>query len=417
MICHLVFGQDGVAVKPDDYAASIKINYVRSWTATAPEVNPSTLVTRPLLDVKQATTYIDGLGRPVQSVIKQGAFESEGTLQDLVMPVYFDEYGRESRGFLPFSSRQIGTVIGSTSDGSFKINPFAQQNIFYSDPNGVLKGQGETHFYSKTDLEQSPLLRPVAALGPGKNWVGNVTDPVKRGTQYKYWFNTETDEVRIWEVTNATNAESFGAYYSNDIYAAATVSEDRLQVPVNANGDYVTYMGNAEGGVNFEYAVTDMTPTPTMTTNVITEGAPIVITGDKDPFGSPATTGATTVTTPAINSATAPTVSLSYSDLTEYQNTFTVTNNSTGTNVMPRVTGTGSATGTATGLAPGGTISVTTTHRAGQVGDGYNFRLTVTPTVSTPTVAPTAAAVANQLRIVEGQSRSLKHNISLPYSN
>jgi hypothetical protein len=49
-----------------------------------------------------------------------------------------------------------------------------------------------------------------------------------------------------------------------------------------------------------------------------------------------------------------------------------------------------------------------------QVGDGYNFTLAVTPTISTPTIAPTPTAVASQLRIAEGQSMYLKHNVLFP---
>ena len=47
-----------------------QINYVRIWDATSPQTDPNVLMTKPLRDVKQTTQYIDGLGRPIQTVIK-----------------------------------------------------------------------------------------------------------------------------------------------------------------------------------------------------------------------------------------------------------------------------------------------------------------------------------------------------------
>jgi RHS repeat-associated protein len=197
----------------------------------------------------------------------------------------------------------------------------------------------------------------------------------------------------------------------------AVVSEDRLLVPVNANGDYNTYTSNIggvdQGPLGFSFATTDLTPTPTTTANVITPGTPVVLNGERNASTDPvARTATTTVTTGAVNSATPPTVSLMYSDQGVYPNTFTVRDNSSGTNVITPVSGTGGRTTTATNFVSGGTFSVTTTNNVGQMGDGYNFTLTVTPTVSTPTTVPTPAAVAGQWRI-KATSRSLKNNVSL----
>jgi RHS repeat-associated protein len=196
----------------------------------------------------------------------------------------------------------------------------------------------------------------------------------------------------------------------------ATVSEGSLLVPTNANGDYNTYSG--EGIQNFNYMTSNLTPTPTTMTNVITNGTPVVIEGERMANGPNATPMAkvptTTLTTPSITSATAPGVNLTYSDQAGLPNTFTVTNNSTGARIGRQVSGTGSITTTATGFVSGGTISVTTTEQLQQRGDGYNWTLTVTPTISTPTIVPTPAAVNNQLRIVQGKSRSLLNNVALP---
>src|SRR6185503_18206681 len=145
---------------PSNYPSDIKINYVRTWEATAPESNPNILASRSLKDVKQGTQYFDGLGRPLQTVIKQGSSESGTTPVDLISPVVYDELSREKYKYLPFAS----TMTDPTRDnGLFKLNPFQQQAAFY---NSQLAGQaGETNIgpgllnwaYNKTNFDASPL--------------------------------------------------------------------------------------------------------------------------------------------------------------------------------------------------------------------------------------------------------------------
>jgi hypothetical protein len=62
-------------VLPSPIGSSMKINYIRTWEANAPEQNPNALINRSITDVKQTTQYLDGLGRPLQTVVKQGSTE------------------------------------------------------------------------------------------------------------------------------------------------------------------------------------------------------------------------------------------------------------------------------------------------------------------------------------------------------
>src|SRR5258708_14742547 len=110
---------------PAAYANTIKVNYVREWTATAPEQNPANLMTRPLADVRQTTQYFDGLGRPLQTVVKQGSLATGGAAADMVSPVVYDGFGREQYKYLPFAANSTGGNP-SVSAGPFKLNPFPQ---------------------------------------------------------------------------------------------------------------------------------------------------------------------------------------------------------------------------------------------------------------------------------------------------
>lgn len=226
------FSQDADpdVVKPVPYTGSTG-NFVRTWSANAPITDPNVLVGRPLHDVKQSTVYYDGLGRPLQTVARQGSLISGSTPVDLVNPVVYDEFGRETRKYLPFAANSTGGNA-SVTDGLFKLNPFDQQKYFYSDnnTNSPVKSQGETFYYGKTEFEPSPLNRVDRTYAPGNSWVNQG-----KGVKMKYYLNTATDSVRIWNVTDGATG-GFSTYASSGMYAAGllykniTVDEKDNQV-------------------------------------------------------------------------------------------------------------------------------------------------------------------------------------------
>jgi Domain of unknown function (DUF6443) len=219
------------ALLPAAYPADIKVNLVRTWNAVRPGLDSGNIRNQPIKDVKQTTAYFDGLGRPLQTVVKQGSQATGNNAADMVSAVVYDEFGREQYQYLPFAAGNAG---GNTSiaDGKFKLNPFAQQQAYmqaqYGTPTGS-GGQGETFFYGKTEYEASPLNRPGKAMPPGNSWVGS-----NRGVQSKYWINTISDSVKIWTVTNglmgtfATYATA-GNYLPGELYKVVVVDEHGKQ--------------------------------------------------------------------------------------------------------------------------------------------------------------------------------------------
>lgn len=162
------------------YTSGIKINYVRSWQpskafTTANDVMNSGLVK----EVKESTQYLDGLGRPLQSVTK--GISPAG--KDIVAPVTYDQYGRESYKFMPYEA--------GTGNGQFKMSPFTEPATFYS-----TQYPGESIFYGKTDFESSPLNRTIKTMAPGNSWAGSGN-----GVSQQYLVNTVNDDVRIWDIT------------------------------------------------------------------------------------------------------------------------------------------------------------------------------------------------------------------------
>jgi len=230
------FGLKAQVTPPAPYSGSVSINYIRTWNATAPETDPNTLMTRQLKDVKQTTTYFDGLGRPIQTVSKQGSLEtSTGTSADMVSAIVYDSYGREVYKYLPFVANNTGGN-SSITDGFFKLNPFQQQAAFMSQQ---YSGQSETYFYSQTNFESSPLNRVDKTLAAGNSWVGS-----NNGVDIKYWVNRSIDSVKIWNVTNVAN--SWGTYSIGGEYSPGTIFKN---VTADENGKQVIEFKDKEGKV------------------------------------------------------------------------------------------------------------------------------------------------------------------------
>ncbi|WP_300600699.1 DUF6443 domain-containing protein [Niabella sp.] len=215
LVCILIFfgyiaqGQQPPVVT---YTTLTPINYIRTWTATAPVGTADSLMSSGMLKAQMVTQYFDGLGRSLQAVVKKGSMVTSTIIdvntdtagaKDLVTPVLYDAYGREQYKFSPFAANNAGGNT-SVSDGQFKLNPFAQHDQFMA---GKYGSQGESNYYSQTVFEASPLNRVMEQFAPGKNWAGSwqaTTEETRHSIKSKYWINTVQDSVRIWEVTDGT---------------------------------------------------------------------------------------------------------------------------------------------------------------------------------------------------------------------
>jgi RHS repeat-associated protein len=217
---------------PVPYSGTIKKNYVRIWDLVRPETDINKVIdTMSIMGSRMTTQYFDGLGRPLQTVVKKGSMITGNNPVDLVSPVEYDPFGREVYKYLPFAANSIGGNT-SISDGFFKLNPFQQDSAF-----NKTMFPDETWYYSQTDFESSPLNRPVETFAPGNSWVGTsgqTIDSNRRSIKMKYWFNTVTDSVRIWRVTNVANNfgsyDTAGRYAANQLYKNVTLDEHGKQV-------------------------------------------------------------------------------------------------------------------------------------------------------------------------------------------
>jgi len=170
------------------------VNSIRTWQLQKPITDAALIGTSiGITDAQQQIQYMDGLGRPVQTV-------SKGVTplgKDMVAPVYYDGYGRASLQYLPYAA--------TAGDGSFKVNPFQDQASFMQQQYG---SQGEQFFYGQTLFDNSPLDRPVKSMAAGNSWSGSG-----RGVEVAYDINV-ANEVRNWTIGLMPGSSPvFNGYY------------------------------------------------------------------------------------------------------------------------------------------------------------------------------------------------------------
>ncbi len=198
------------------YTGTDTVNYVRSFDFYKPVTSMpagSALTTEiNAYNIMQATQYMDGLGRPVQTVSRRGS----GNATDLVSFVVYDQYGRPALSPMPYRS--------SATSGELSLTPSADQSTFLNS-----HFPGEDIFFGKTEFESSPLNRPLKQMAPGNSWTGRGV-----GVTSEYLTNTTADAVRVFTIasTPATSA----VYPTGKLSVMQTTDENGHKVKQYTNG-------------------------------------------------------------------------------------------------------------------------------------------------------------------------------------
>ncbi len=200
-----------VAPLPSAYSATVPVNYVRMWEPRQPMTNASLVVSDTIAaEVRQTTTYMDGLGRPLQTVTRK----ISPTGKDMVAPTVYDAFGRSQYNYLPY--------VSNSTDGNFKTNPFVEQQ-------GFMAGQysGEQVYYSKTTYESSSLSRTLLSSAAGDSWAGNG-----RGVSIVYSTNGGASEVALWTISMTTGVFPVqnGYYGIGQLNSTITTDENQKRV-------------------------------------------------------------------------------------------------------------------------------------------------------------------------------------------
>ncbi|TDN39906.1 hypothetical protein A8B98_16515 [Hymenobacter sp. UV11] len=127
------------------------------------------------VDVAQRTTqYLDGLGRPIQTV-RHGASPQ---YRDLVQPQAYDGLGREPRQYLPYAADTAPVAGNPVAGVGYHYQALSEQQDFYHrsltgppSPQDPATGVARTGVaYAETLFEASPLNRVLQQGAAGEAW-------------------------------------------------------------------------------------------------------------------------------------------------------------------------------------------------------------------------------------------------------
>ncbi len=140
-------------------------------------------------DKIESIAYVDGLGRALQSITKQGG----GNFQDIIVPVEYDDYGRQPIEYLPYANatqsigsanlnfRTVSTLMTDLED--YYVNKYPEDQITSTTINA----------YSKKSFETSPLNRVLEQGAPGKDWQLDTGVNTDHTIKFEYSSNTFND--------------------------------------------------------------------------------------------------------------------------------------------------------------------------------------------------------------------------------
>jgi RHS repeat-associated protein len=138
----------------------------------------------PIGQKRERTTYLDGLGRPIQKVDKSGSF-AQGQTSDMVQPIVYDPAGRIAQQYLSYST--------TDNPGKFKsANVLSEQASFVTNKFGESPGAPT---FAQTIYDNSPINRVIQTFAPGQSWGGAGI-----GAVMSYDFNATGEYVQIWSL-------------------------------------------------------------------------------------------------------------------------------------------------------------------------------------------------------------------------
>jgi RHS repeat-associated protein len=208
-------------------------NY-NSITTFEPQVEKTSAQVLPHLtidEIKITTAYFDGLGRPLQTVQKSGSPERK----DVVQPFVYNEFGFETRKYLP-------VVLGV--NGKYKTH----SSILTG--GGDYTGLADTYTgvdplvaidakpFAETVLDLSPLQRSIKTGSPGVAWqpVGTASYSSTDQTIKQDYQRNIDGEVKIWTYIAPVIQSTLGlvkstaTYTQKELFVFKTKDEDNNEI-------------------------------------------------------------------------------------------------------------------------------------------------------------------------------------------
>jgi hypothetical protein len=194
-------------------------NYIRvNIIQQAGMINIEDLDTLTIAQTTENISYFDGLGRPKQTIMVQASPERF----DVVQPVIYDRFGRDSLQFLPYSSAE--------KTGFYKENALDELAAFYQSEGENVANDNSP--WAKTIYESSPLNRILKKGAPGTIWQPDTDLTVNdRSIKFEYMSNG-SEEVYLWELDTCDNLMIADTIYydANQLFKQVTRDEHEKKI-------------------------------------------------------------------------------------------------------------------------------------------------------------------------------------------
>ncbi len=180
-------------------------------------------------DVIESVTYFDGLGRPKQQI----AIKASPDKKDLVTHIEYDEFGRQTKQFLPYKSNHtVGSyrnhdALKNATKGFYK-NKYPED--FVNIPTA------EVNPYTEQVFEDSPLNRVLETGAPGKDWKANPASDSDHTIKFDYGTNSYTNVILFNVSKNSSGVPNLvknGNYQPNTL--VKTIIKDENWKPSDLN--------------------------------------------------------------------------------------------------------------------------------------------------------------------------------------
>ena len=191
---------------------------------------PRTTVSDKIQDASQDVSYIDGLGRPLQSISAHASPQLSGsTPNDLVSHTEYDAYGRVSKVYAPSPMNGSGGFQAVTNVITNAVNYYNSSSNF-SQPNDRV--------YTLTEYEPSPLNRVRKQFAVGSD----------RAVDISYGVNGSNEIKRY--VVSGNGVTEDGTYGANQLTFVRTADENNNEAKEfkDKNGRVILKASNAGNG-------------------------------------------------------------------------------------------------------------------------------------------------------------------------
>ena len=195
------------------------LNYIRTTDVRVPGINTWYQADQLTIDSKSvSTSYLDGLGRPVQKWLSLQAFPAVAGW------ILCNLLNMMLQGGLP---SPIFPTPPADNPGKFKsTNVSTQQASFVTSKFGEPAGAPT---YSQVVYDNSPLNRVMTTYAAGQSWGGSSV-----GINTNYDFNTSDESVHIWNLAYSLSAipstSPTTVYATGSLYKVISSDEKNKQV-------------------------------------------------------------------------------------------------------------------------------------------------------------------------------------------